>query len=123
VAEAIVDVIISNCVINLSPDKPRVFREAFRVLKPGGRLAISDVVALAPIPEELLKDWELYTGCVAGASLVDDLKAMLKEAGFTNIRIVRKGKNREIIGQWFPGRKVEDFVASANIEAAKPATN
>ena len=122
VADATVDVIISNCVINLSPDKSRVFREALRVLKPGGRLAVSDIVALAPIPEELRKDWELYTGCVTGASLVDDLKAMLKAAGFANIRIVRKGESREIIGGWFPGRKAEDYVASASIEAVKPET-
>ncbi len=103
VADATVDVIISNCVINLSPDKPRVFREAFRVLKPGGRLVVSDIVTLAAIPETLRKDWEFYTGCVAGALLVDDLKAMLKEAGFTHIRIVRKGESREIISGWFPG--------------------
>lgn len=122
VADATVDVIISNCVINLSPDKPRVFREAFRVLKPGGRIAVSDIVALAPIPEELRKDWELYTGCVTGASLVDDLKGMLKQAGFADIRIVRKGESREIISGWFPGRKAEDYVASASIEAVKPAT-
>jgi SAM-dependent methyltransferase len=123
VADNAVNAIISNCVINLSPDKPRVFREAFRVLKPGGRLAVSDIVALAPIPEELRKDWELYTGCVTGASLVDDLKAMLQQAGFTNIRIVRKGESREIVGGWFPGRKAEDYVASASIEAVKPATH
>lgn len=123
VADATVDVILSNCVINLSPDKPRVFREAFRVLKPGGRLAISDVVALAPIPGALAKDWELYTGCVAGAALVEDLRAMLTQAGFTQIRIVRKGESREIIEQWFPGRKAEDYVASAAIEAVKPATS
>lgn len=123
VADATVDVIISNCVINLSPDKPRVFQEVFRVLKPGGRLAVSDIVALAPIPEPLRRDWELYTGCVAGASLVDELKAMLKQAGFTEIRIVHKGESREIIGGWFPGRKAEDHVASASIEAVKPATN
>jgi len=122
VADATVDVIISNCVINLSPDKPRVFREAFRVLKPGGRVAVSDVVAFAPIPEALRRDWELYTGCVAGASLVDDLQVMLKQAGFTNIRIARRGASREMIGGWFPGRKAEDHVASASIEAVKPAT-
>ena len=120
VADATVDVIISNCVINLSPDKPRVFREAFRVLKPGGRVAVSDIIALARIPDELRKDWELYTGCVTGASPVDDLKAMLKQAGFADIRIVRKGESRDIISGWFPGRKVEDYVASANIEAVKP---
>lgn len=120
VADASVDVIISNCVINLSPDKPRVFREAFRVLRPGGRLAVSDIVALAPIPDELRKDWELYTGCVTGASPVDQVRAMLEVAGFTDIRIVPKDESREIVGQWFPGRKVEDYVASASIEAVKP---
>ena len=123
VADATVNVIISNCVINLSPDKSRVFREAFRVLKPGGRLAVSDIVALAPIPEELRKDWELYTGCVTGASLVDDLKAILKAAGFANIRILRNGESREIISGWFPGRKAEDYVTSASIEAVKPVTH
>jgi arsenite methyltransferase len=122
VADASVNAIISNCVINLSPDKGRVFREAFRVLQPGGRLAISDVVALAPIPEALRQDWELYTGCVAGSSLVDDLRKLLLEAGFADIRIVRKGESREIIGAWFPGRKAEDYVASATIEAVKPVT-
>ncbi len=122
VADATVDAIISNCVINLSPDKARVIREAFRVLKPGGRLAISDVIALAPIPDNLRKDWELYTGCVSGASTVGHLSAILKDAGFTGIRIVPKGESREIIGQWFDGRKVQDYVASASIEAVKPAT-
>jgi arsenite methyltransferase len=120
VADSTVDVIISNCVINRSPDKPGVFREAYRVLKPGGRLAVSDIVALAPLPDELRRDWELYTGCVAGASFVDDLKDMLKKAGFTKIRIVRKGVGRDIISSWFPGRNAEDFVTSAAIEAEKP---
>jgi SAM-dependent methyltransferase len=120
VADESVDVIISNCVINLSPEKPRVFGEAFRVLKPGGRLAISDVVALAPVPEEARHDWELYTGCVAGAYLVTDLHTWLREAGFIQIHIQPKGESRAIIGAWFPGRKIEDFVASADIEAVKP---
>ncbi len=120
VADATVDVIISNCVINLSPDKGRVFREAFRVLKRGGRLAISDIVALAPIPDALRKDWEFYTGCVAGAPLVEDLEVALEQAGFVHIRIVPKGGDREIVGGWFPGHQAEEFVASASIEAVKP---
>jgi len=120
VSDASVDVIISNCVINLSPDKPRVFGEAFRVLKTGGRLAVSDIVALAPIPEDLRGDWVLYTGCVAGASTVDDLKEMLATAGFHDIRITRKGESRDIVEGWFPGRSAGDYVASASIEAIKP---
>ena len=123
VADASVDVILSNCVINLAPDKPQVFREAFRVLKPGGRLAVSDIVALAPIPDELRGDWELYTGCVTGASPVDELEAMLRAAGFVDIQIVHKGESREIVGGWLPGRKAEDYVASASIEAVKPAVH
>ncbi len=120
VADASVDVLLSNCVINLSPDKGRVFREAFRVLRPGGRLAIADIVALAPIPQEFRKDWELYTGCVAGASQVNELRAMLTQAGFVDIRIVHQGGGREIVSQWFPGRSADEFVSSARIEAAKP---
>jgi SAM-dependent methyltransferase len=120
VADSTVDVIISNCVINLSPDKPAVFREAFRVLKSGGRLAVSDVVAMAPIPVELQKDWELYTGCVAGASTVEVLRALLEEVGFAEVRITRKGESRDILENWFPGRGVADYVASASIQAVKP---
>lgn len=123
VADNAVDAIISNCVINLSPDKQRVFREAFRVLKPGGRLVISDVVALKEIPEPLRKDWELYTGCVAGASTVDELRAWLTQAGFTQIRIEPKDGSREIVNGWFPGRKIEEFIGSATLEAVKPATH
>lgn len=120
VADASVDVIISNCVVNLSPEKPRVFREALRVLKPGGRLAISDVVATAQLPDEMKKDLALYAGCVAGAASIDELVDMLRKAGFTHIRIQPKDESREFIRDWAPGMRVEDFVVSAAIEAVKP---
>ncbi len=119
VADGSVDVIISNCVINLSPDKGRVFREAFRVLKPGGRLAISDILATAPMPKGVREDLELYAGCVAGASLIDDVKKSLRAAGFANIRVEPKPQSREFIREWFPGRGIEDYVVSATIEAVK----
>ncbi len=121
VADASVDVIISNCVINLSPDKGRVFREAFRVLRPGGRLAISDIVALAPMPEEMRNDLALYAGCIAGAATIAELEAMLRESGFDQIRIRSKDESRRLIQEWAPGRKIEDYIASASIEAVKPA--
>lgn len=120
VADATVDVIISNCVINLSPDKAQVFRDAFRVLKCGGRLAISDIVATAVLPEEAKLDLALYTGCMAGASLIGELEAMMKSAGFDQVRITPKDESRAFIREWAPGRKIEDFVVSANIEAVKP---
>ena len=120
VADGAVDVIMSNCVINLSPEKPRVYREAFRVLKSGGRLAISDVVALKPMPEEIMNDIALLSGCVAGAALVDDLEQMLREAGFTQITIDVSESSRETIREWAPGRGIEDYVASAIVQAVKP---
>jgi SAM-dependent methyltransferase len=115
-----IDVIISNCVINLSPEKPRVFREAFRVLKPGGRLAIADVVATAPLPDEVKADWSAYTGCMAGASQINELETMLTEAGFTGIEIAPKDTSRSFIREWLPGKQVEDYLVSATIEAVKP---
>jgi ubiquinone/menaquinone biosynthesis C-methylase UbiE len=120
VADASVDVIISNCVINLSPDKPQVLRDAFRVLKSGGRLAISDILATAPMPPGVREDFELHAGCVAGASLIDDVKNDLLVAGFAKIRIEPKSQSREFIREWFPSRGIEDYVVSATIEAVKP---
>lgn len=122
VADASVDVIISNCVINLSPDKPAVFAEAMRVLKPGGRLAISDVVATAEFPEEMLEDLELYSCCVSGASTIDVLQAMLEEAGFVDVSIEPKDESREFIREWAPQAVVDDYIRSAAIEAKKPTT-
>jgi SAM-dependent methyltransferase len=121
VADACIDVILSNCVINLSPDKPQVFREAFRVLRPGGRLALSDTVALAPLPEALRDDPALYTGCIAGAPAVEELREWLAAAGFVDVRIAPKGASAEFIAQWAAGQRVEDYVAAATIEARKPA--
>ena len=120
VADESMDVIMSNCVINLSPDKPAVFREAFRVLAPGGRLAISDIVALAPLPASVQADLSAYTGCIAGAALVADFQAMLEEAGFSDVRIEAKGESRALVSDWVPGRSGEDYVASALIQAVKP---
>jgi SAM-dependent methyltransferase len=120
VANNTADVIISNCVINLSPDKPQVFRETFRILKPGGRLAISDIVASTEMPEAMKTDPLLHAGCMAGASLIEDLETMLHNAGFQHIRIASKDESREFIKDWAPGRGVEDYVLSATIEAVKP---
>jgi arsenite methyltransferase len=121
VADASLDVIMSNCVINLSPDKLAVFREAFRVLAPGGRLAISDIVAIAPLPPALAQDMVAYTGCVAGAALISELKHMLAEAGFSTARIDVKSDSRGLVSDWLPGKRAEDYVASALIQAVKPA--
>ncbi len=120
VADATVDVIISNCVINLSPDKPAVFAEAFRVLRPGGRLAISDVVATTDLPDEIRADLALYSGCVAGASLVSHLEETMAHIGFQNIHVAPKDESRTFIEQWAPGRSLTDYVVSATIEAIKP---
>lgn len=118
-ADRCVDVIISNCVINLSPDKPQVFREAFRVLKPGGRLAVSDVVAFAPMSDQLKQDMALYTGCIAGASSVTELEQLLRDAGFENIRIQPKHDSKAFMEAWAPGRNITDYVVSASIEAVR----
>lgn len=120
VADASVDVILSNCVINLSPEKSQVFREAYRALKPGGRLAVSDVVTTAPLPAEIQNDLSLQTCCVAGAALLDDLQQMLQEAGFTDICIEPKDESKTFIRTWVPGAHLEEYIVSATIAALKP---
>jgi ubiquinone/menaquinone biosynthesis C-methylase UbiE len=120
VADGIIDVIISNCVINLSPEKERVFSEAFRVLKPGGRLAVSDIVALDELPDEMKKDMAYHSACIAGASLIQELEFILKKTGFTNIHIKPKPESKEFIRNWMPGNRIEEYVVSATIEAIKP---
>ena len=122
VADATVDVIISNCVINLSPDKAQVFRDAYRALKPGGRLAISDVVATVELPEAMRNDAALIAGCMGNASLIEELESFMLGAGFTDVHIEPKDDSREFIRDWAPEHNVTDYVVSANIEAIKPMT-
>jgi SAM-dependent methyltransferase len=120
IADNTADVVISNCVINLVPDKQRVYREAFRVLKPGGRLAVSDVVNLTPLPAELTCDKALLCDCIAGAASADQIEQWLAAVGFAGIRITVESESRELVKSWAPGRGIEDYVASAMIEARKP---
>jgi SAM-dependent methyltransferase len=120
IADNTADVILSNCVINLVPDKAQVFREAFRVLKPGGRLAISDVVNTKPLTADLAADHTLVCGCVAGAAPVRDVEAWLHAAGFEAVLVTVKSESRALIASWAPGRGIEEYVASAIIEARKP---
>ena len=87
-ADGTIDAVISNCVVNLSPDKQQVFDEVYRTLKPGGRMMISDIVQLKPLPEGILKSIEAYVGCVAGASLKQDYVSMIQAAGFRDVEIL-----------------------------------
>src|SRR5215831_12551906 len=120
IADDTADVVISNCVINLVPDKRQVFREAFRVLKSGGRLAVSDVINIAPLPAELRADPALLCGCVAGAAPAERIEAWLSEAGFVEVRVTPNFKSRDMVESWASGRGVEDYIASAMVEARKP---
>ncbi len=120
VADASVDLIMSNCVINLSPEKPRVLAEAFRVLKSGGRLSIADVVATKPLPEKLRHSFASIGACVGGAVLVDDYRAMLAAAGFQRIEIAIKADSRALINEWVSEARAGDYVVSALISAYKP---
>jgi len=128
-----VDVIISNCVINLSADKDRVLREAFRVLKPGGRFAVSDVVVEGELPDAVRQDMELYVGCVAGALEADEYLGKLRAAGFTEAAIepTRRYHFSQIQGAWAPKglaamteeekQRIDDKIMGAFIRAVKPA--
>jgi arsenite methyltransferase len=128
-----VDVIISNCVINLAPDKSKVFAEAFRVLKPGGKLAVSDIVTDGPLPEPVKKSLSAWAGCVAGAVEATDYIGMMEAVGFTGISIVPVYFNKETIDSAIHDMKdvielktittddVSKAVYSAKITAFKPA--
>ena len=122
VADNTADVIMSNCVINLSPDKLDVYREAYRVLKPGGRLAISDILATAPLPDEISNDLDLVCACLGGAATINDTEHMLRQTGFQDIRIKTHALSPEIFREWGAGKveKAIGHVVSAYVEAVKP---
>jgi len=120
VADRVVDVIISNCVINLCPEKRPVYQEAFRVLKPGGRIAVSDVVAWKPLSEEFRQNLALHCGCLAGATPKAELEAILRDAGFVDIVIRPKGNSGDIIGSWETTANLESQVFAAEVLATKP---
>src|ERR1700730_10849762 len=122
IADNTADVVISNCVINLVPGKEQVYREAFRVLKPGGRIAVADVVNTAPLPAELAADASLLCACLAGAATTRQIEDWLAAAGFVDISITIKPGSRELVESWAPGRGIEDYAASATIEARKPGS-
>jgi arsenite methyltransferase len=135
VADSSVDVVISNCVINLSPAKAQVWREIARVLKPGGRVAVSDMALVKPLPEEELKMVEALVGCVAGAALVSETGRMAKEAGLNDIILKSKPgyveamENfedplyRKLVEHLPPGAKPADFITSLEVQARKPGVN
>ena len=132
IADSSVDVVISNCVLNLSPDKPQVWREIARVLKPGGRVAISDLALLKPLPAEVLQMVEALVGCVAGAVLVSETEQMIREAGLTNIKLKSKPQYMKAMIHWEDPlyRRVaealpkdataSDFITSLDVEAVRP---
>ena len=131
VADNSVDVLISNCVLNLSPDKPQVWKEIARALKPGGRVAVSDLALVKSLPSEILGMVEALIGCVAGAVLVDDTRAMAEAAGLTDIVLTPKGDYidamtdfndplyRSIIERLPAGTKASDYITSLNVSARK----
>jgi len=124
VADATVDVVISNCVINLSPEKPRVFAEALRALKPGGRLLVSDLVLTRTLPDAVRASVEAYVGCVAGASLKDDYLRLIREAGFADVEVVEEhgyGPDAGKLPDSVKEANAWDAVLSVKVRAVKPA--
>ena len=120
VADSSVDVILSNCGINLAPDKRPVFAEALRVLKPGGRLAIYDIVARGPIPDDARADMDLHASCVSGAIPIGEVEALLEDLGYTDVSVTPVDGSREFITDWSPGNDVSELVVSAQIRASRP---
>ena len=121
VADASVDIVISNCVVNLSPDKSRVFGEVFRVLRPGGRMVISDVVARFELPDEVRQNPDLYSGCMAGAQTPEVIERLMRSAGFQEVKIDLREESRTFITTWAPGSNMEDCVVSAVVSGRKPS--
>ena len=122
VADATVDCIISNCVVNLSPDKPQVFREAHRALKPGGRMLLSDLVLTRPLSPELRQDVALYVGCIAGAAMKDDYLEMIRQAGFTDVTVVEERGytvGLDALPAGSPEREAFASVVSAKVRARR----
>jgi SAM-dependent methyltransferase len=120
VADEAIDVVISNCAINLSTDKRQVFREVDRVLKPGGRLAVSDVVKTGPVPDDVELDPDAFAGCIAGAVPVNALRRILEDAGFEDVQVIVEAGSEEFISDWAEDYDPSEFLASARIEARKP---
>jgi len=132
VADSSIDVIISNCVLNLSPNKPQVWREIARVLKPGGRVAVSDLALIRPLPESVRQDVEALIGCIAGAVLIDETRSMMRAAGLTDIVLTPKGAYIDsmtdfqdplyarIVAGLPAGSKASDYITSLDISGRKP---
>ena len=132
VADASVDVVISNCVINLSPDKPQVWREVARVLKPGGRVAVSDLALLKPLPRKLEQSIAALVGCIAGAALVEETESMMRAAGLADVKLLSKPQVIDSMAQWSDpvyrsiieklprGQSISEYVTSLYAVARKP---
>lgn len=120
VEDNIADLIISNCVINLSPAKQQVYNDAFRVLKKGGRIAISDIIALKPLPDDVKNDLALVSACIGGAATIQETEKMLENSGFGRIKITTQKVSQALVDEWLPNSRAREFVAPAYIEAEKP---